>query len=183
MSHEHLQWRTQWVVRVGLGLPKILAQKLFKSSKQNPNLAQQLTQPINPSPLHQSISLSPNPWLPHSRSPPRDPTQSAAATHRPPGPASRRSTPPGAATLDLPPPAAWHCARRARARRLSRPASRRHRAWAHGRAPRAAARAQPRKVWPAHHRLPLSGSGGPSRAASSGPPLTSLTGKFIFSET
>ena len=38
------QWRAQWVVRVGPGLPKILAQKFFRASKQSPNLAQMLTQ-------------------------------------------------------------------------------------------------------------------------------------------
>ena len=61
-------------------------------------MAQQLTQLINSSPLHQSICLSPNPWLPHSRSPPRDPDAERrrhrrltppAAARCPPGPASR----------------------------------------------------------------------------------------------
>ena len=97
-----VQWRAQWVVRVGPRLPKILAQKFFRASKDCPKLAQTLTQPNNSSPLHQSISLSRSAQtlpVPDSRSFPSPrprpcaPPPPAPSARRPPPPAVRHSVP------------------------------------------------------------------------------------------
>ena len=145
-------------------------------------MAQQLTQLINSSPLHQSICLSPNPWLPHSRSPPCDPD---AERRRPPSAWSRIPAKYATRRGGARPPAAGRLALHPASTHPTPLSSRIPPALCLGTRPCASCRSK--------------GATAQGMAGAPSPPavrvrrpvprgflrssLTSLTGKFIFSET